>query len=181
MRSASAASTSRLERAGRADGAREQVADPELGRRQPVVDARGAEVRALRRQPDVGGNRQAEAAADRGAVDGRDNRLMHPPQRHDHVVEELHRALRDGRARQAGDVRDRPRVLEVGAGAEAVPRPREDDDPRVVVEAHLLERVPQRDHHVEGHGVHALGPVQCHERDVRPGLLDEDERHGNPF
>src|SRR5207247_9177752 len=44
-----------LERARRADGAREPVADPELGRRQPVVDARGADVPAFRRQPHAGG------------------------------------------------------------------------------------------------------------------------------
>ena len=30
-------------------------------------------------------------------------------------------------------------------------------------------------HHVEGHGVHALGPVQRDQRDVGPGVVDQYE------
>jgi len=33
----------------------------------------------------------------------------------------------------------------------------------------------QWDHHVEGHGVHALGPVEGDQRDVGPGMIDQYE------
>jgi hypothetical protein len=76
-----------LKGAGGADGAGQQVAQAQLGRGQPVVDARRAEVGALRGDPDVAGERQAQAAADRGAVDRPDHRLVHLPQGQDDVVQ----------------------------------------------------------------------------------------------
>ena len=121
--------------------------------------------------------REAEAAADRGAVDRADHRLVHLADREDHVVEQLERAPRDRRDGQAVDVRHDAGVLEVGARAEAVPGAGEHDDADVVVVTQRLERLAQRDHHVERHRVHALGPVQRDERDVRAGLVDLDERH----
>ena len=68
-----------------------------------------------------------------------------------------------------------PGVLEVGARAESVTGAGEHDDAHVVVVAQRLERLPQRDHHVERHRVHPLRPVQRDERDVRAGLGDLDE------
>ena len=43
--------------------------------------------------------REAEAAADRGAVDRADHRLVHLADREDDVVEQLERAARDRRRR----------------------------------------------------------------------------------
>ena len=124
---------------------------------------------------DVARAREAEAAADRGAVDRADDRLVHLADRDDDVVEQLERAPRDRRDREAVDVRDDARVLEVGARAEPVARAGEHDDAHVVVVAQRLERLAQRDHHVERHRVHALGPVQRDERDIGPRLVDQDE------
>ena len=164
-----------LERPRRADRTWEEVAHPQLGGREAVLYPGRAEVRQVRGDADVGGEAEAEAAADGRAVDGADHRLRHPPQGEHDVVEDPHGPSRDTRSREAVDVGDRSRVLEVGARAEAASRPREDHDSDVVVLAHLLQRLAQGDHHVEGHGVHALGPVQRHERDVGSGLLDQYE------
>ena len=40
------------------------------------------------------------------------------------------------------------------------------------------QRLAERDHDVEGHGVHALGPVEGDQGHHRPGLLDLHEGHG---
>ena len=53
----------------------------------------------------------------------------------------------------------------------------EDHDPGVVVGAGRLQRLSERDHDVERHGVHALGPVERDQRHVRTRLVDEDEAH----
>ena len=58
-------------RARLADRAWQQVAQPELARGEPVVDAGGAEVRAVGRNADVACEREAEPTADRGSVDRR--------------------------------------------------------------------------------------------------------------
>ena len=84
-------------------------------------------------------------------------------------------APRDRGDGQTVDVRHDAGVLEVGARAEPVTRAGEHDDAHVVVVAERLERLAQRDHHVERHRVHPLGTVQRHERDVRAGLVDLDE------
>src|SRR6266550_4594742 len=47
---------------------------------------------------------------------------------------------------------------------------RENDDARVVVDADLLDSLAERNHDVERHGVHALGPVERDQRDVRARL-----------
>ena len=138
----------------------------------------GAEVRGLGRDADVGGGGQAEPAADRGAVHRRDHRLVHVADGEDHVVEHLHRASGDAGALQPRDVRHHAAADEVGAGAEAVAGAGEHDDPALVVEADLAQRVAQRDHHVERHRVHAFGTVQRDQRDVRPRVVDLDEGHG---
>ena len=97
MRSASvgvdvAAGEHDVERARRADLARQQVRDAELARGEAVVDAGGAEVRGVGADADVARAREAEAAADRGAVDRADHRLVHLADREDHVVEQFERA-----------------------------------------------------------------------------------------
>ena len=51
-----------------------------------------------------------------------------------------------------------------------------DDDAYVVVALERLERFAERDHHVERHRVHALGTIECDQRDMRPGLAYEKER-----
>ena len=91
------------------------------------------------------------------------------------VVEQLEGTARDRGDGEAVDVRDDPRVLEVGARAEPVARAGEDDDTHVVVVAQRLERFAQRDHHVERHRVHPLRAVHRDERDVRTGFVDQDE------
>ena len=58
------------------------------------------------------------------------------------------------------------------------PAPVTHDDADVVVVADRLERLAERHHHVERHRVHALGAVQRDERDVRAGVVEQDERHG---
>jgi hypothetical protein len=157
--------------------AREQVAQSELRGRQPVVDSGGAEVRGLTGDADVERQREAEAAADGGAVDGRDHRLMHLADREHDFVEELHRSQRDRRDRQTGDVRHSSRIGQIGSGAEAPAGAGDDDDTGVVVVADLLEGLLERDHHVERHGVHPLGPVQRDQGDVRARLLYRNEGH----
>ncbi len=59
------------------------------------------------------------------------------------------------------------------------PRPGagDDDDPDVVVVADLPQRVAEGDHDVEGHGVHALRPVERHDGDVGVGPGDFGEGH----
>ena len=121
---------------------------------------------------------EAEAATDRGAVHRRDHRLVHVADGEDHVVEHLHRPPGDARALQPGDVRHHAAADEVGTRAEPVTGAGEHDDPALVVEADLAQRVAERDHHVERHRVHALGAVERDQRDVRSRLLDLDERHG---
>src|SRR5215470_14047325 len=66
-----------VEGAPGADRARQQIADSELARGEPVVDPGGAKVCGLARDADVGGEREAETAADGRAVDGSDHRLVH--------------------------------------------------------------------------------------------------------
>ena len=62
----------------------------------------------------------------------------------DDVVEELHGALCDGGAGQAGDVGDDAGVLEVGSRAERPARPGEDHHAGVVVGARGLQRLDGR-------------------------------------
>ena len=83
---------------------------------------------------------------------------------------------RDRRHREPGDVRDHTAVLEIGPRAEGVTGAGEHDHAGFGVEADLPERVAQRNHHVEGHRVLAIGPVQRDLRDVRLGLVDHHER-----
>ena len=73
----------------------------------------------VRRDPDVAGQRQAQSAADRGAVDRGDDRLVHLAQRQDDVVEHLHRPQRERRPGQPVDVRHRAGRLVVGTGRES--------------------------------------------------------------
>jgi hypothetical protein len=58
------------------------------------------------RDEPIARQRQAQPAADGGAVDRRDHRLVQAPQRQDDVIEQLHRAQSVGRLRQAVDVRN---------------------------------------------------------------------------
>src|SRR5690606_12251468 len=169
-----------LEGAGGADRAREQVAEAEFSRREAVVDPGGAEQGGLGAEPDVGGQRQAEAAADRGPVDRGDDRLVDAAHRADDVVEQLHRPERDGGEGEPVDAGDVAGVLQVGAGAEAAAGAGDHDDAGVVVAAGLLEGLPERDHDVERHRVHPFGPVEGDEGDVRARLVDQDEGQNGP-
>ena len=74
-----------------------------------------------------------------------------------------------------GPVRDHPlHPGEVGAGAEGLPLPGEDDDPDGVVGAERLERLRQpRDEDVV-EGVPHVGPVEDDARDAGPRPLDPE-------
>ncbi len=161
-----------------AHGAGEEEAESEFRRGEPVVDPRRPEVGIVGDDAHVGRQGEAEPPADRGAVDRGDHRLVQPADGADHVVEHLHGAQRDRRQGQALHVGHRPGIFVVGAGAETAPRSRDDDDPHVVVVTDVPERVAERDHHVEGHGVHSLGPIQSDDGDVLVGLGDFGEGHG---
>ena len=182
MRSASvgvhvAAGEHDVEGARRADGTGQEVAQAQLARGEAVVDPRGSEVGRLRGDADVGGDAEAEPTPDGGTADGADDGLVHLADGPDDVVEELHRALGDGGAGEPGDVGDDAGVLEIRPRAERPARAGEDHDAGVVVGAGRFEGLSERDHHVEGHGVHALGPVQRDQRHVRTGLVHQDEGH----
>jgi hypothetical protein len=64
-----------------ADDARQQEGDADVAPRQPDADERDVEFRARRTDADVAGERQRQAAARGGAVDGADDRLGEVAQR----------------------------------------------------------------------------------------------------
>ena len=61
--------------------------------------------------------------------------------------------------------------------AEALAIPRQDHHPAIAVVTGLLQRLPERHHDVEGHGVHTLRPVQCDLRDAWPRLVYQYKTH----
>jgi hypothetical protein len=156
------------------------AARAELGCGQSVGDAGRAEVGGGRRQPDVTGERQAEAASDRRSVDGSDDGLVHPANREDDVVEQLHRPQRDRGQGESVDAGYDAGVLEVGAGTERRPGAGQHDHANAVVRTHLTQRIAQRDHDVERHRVHSLGPIERHQRHSVLRPLDADECHQGP-
>ena len=129
---------------------------------QPALDLRDADLRVARRDDQVAGERDLEAAGDREALDRRDDRLLRRP-------------LRD--AREAAALRVGPLAgherLQVHPGAERAAGAREDRHAQVVV---AVEAV-QRGGHALGHrrvdGVAGLGAV---ERDLEDAVarLGED-------
>ena len=148
-----------LERALLADDRRQRHRDPES-----LVEAEAGEVAREaglgRRHPEVGRERETEAAADRRA---------------------LHRG--DGRHRGAGDpcglrvevarVIDHVGAAEVGARAEVLALGAEHDHPAVGMVAEVLERVGERGEHVEVEVV-VRRPVHLDRRHV----IDEVDGHG---
>ena len=158
-------------------GSWQEEAQPELGRGQAVVDPRCPEVGLLRGDANVGRQSEAEAAADGGPIDGGDHRLVQPADGGDDVVEQLHGSQRDRRQRQAVHVGHGAGVLVIRARAKAPPRSGDDDDTHVVVVADLAQRVAEGNHHVEGHGVHALRPVERDDGDLGVRSADFGEGH----
>ena len=153
----------------------QEVADAHLGRGQPVDDPGGVERRRLAREPQVGAERQAHAAAVGRSADRGDDRLGHRPHLRDEAGVVPHRPLRDPPDLQAVDVRDDPVVLQVEARAERPAGARQHHHPAVVVGSHLLERVVERDHEVDRHRVEPVGAVQRDDGDVVDRPVDEDE------
>ncbi len=168
-----------LEGPGGADGPGEGVAQAELDRSEPVVDAGRPPVRGLGGEADVGAQGQAHAAADGRAVDRGDDRLGQAAHDRDQVAEVLHGPDGETGQREAVGAGRDAGVLEVEARAEAGAGAGQDHDPGVVVLARLAEGVAQRRHGVERHGVHAIGPVQGELAHVRARLGHlEEARHG---
>jgi len=141
----------------------------------PLLIPAAREIGGVGRDPDIEGQREAEPAADGRSVDRPYHRLVHPADRHDHVVQQLHRPQRDGRDGEPLDVRDGAGVGQVGTRAEAVTRSGDHNHPHAVVVVQGFQRFAERDHDVEGHGVHALGSVQRHQRHVGSRPLDDQE------
>ena len=164
-----------LERARGSDGARQQIAQPQLAGRQPIVDTSRAEVGRGRRDPDVGGQRKAQTTTDSGAVHRGNHRLVHPPQAQDHLVKHFHRAKRIGGPRQSLRVRHCSGRLVIGTRGEPSPGSGQHDDPHIVVVGDVLDYPLQRHHDVERHRVHPLRTVEGDKRHIRAGTGNKDE------
>ena len=80
--------------------------------------------------------------------------------------------------RESVDLGKRPWIFKVGPRAEPPARTRDDHDTNVVVAADLSKAVPERDHDVECHRIHAFWPIEGDQGDVGMGRGDIDEGHG---
>ncbi len=148
------------------DDARQVVAHPHLGARQPEEDGGVAEGRRRRADAHVGREAQRQPTPDRGTVHRRHHRLGQRPER---LGERRHPLLEpeplDGRV--VGVEHARPEVAQVDAGAEAPAGAGQDDHPDVAVCADGGAQLVQLGLHHLVDGVQPLGTVEPHERDAR--------------
>jgi hypothetical protein len=86
----------------------------------------------------MSGKREAQAAADRGAVNGPDHRLVHLAESEDDVVEQFHGPQRDAGEGESVDIRDAAGIDQIRPRAKAGPGTGDHDHARVVVPADLL-------------------------------------------
>ena len=103
----------------------------------------------------IGGQREVEPGADRGAVDGRDRGERAVGHREEAVIDRPQTVL--GRLAERG---------QVGAGAECLARPGDDEGVHVGVRLGRIDRRAQPGRDLGGDGVAALGVVDGDECDV---------------
>nr|WP_199286972.1 hypothetical protein [Nocardioides houyundeii] len=154
-----------VKRPGVADETGQQPGQPLLGD-QPTAREAGAELGLAGGEAQVAGEREDQPDAGAGAVDDADHRLgdgagdQELPARHLDLV---------AVAEPAED-------LQVGAGAEAAPRPGEQDDPDLVVVRGLVQPGREALLHRRVHGVEPVGTVEGDDADA---VLDgEGDRLG---
>lgn len=169
-----------VEGPSRADEARQQVADPDVGARQAGADERRAEPGGAGGDAQVGGARQREPAAVRGPVDRGDDDLGRLAHVLGEVGDELLEADTDARVGVLPRGGDGAPVLEVEARGEPLPGAGEEHDAGLGVAADLVERVVEPGDELVVHGVEPIGTVQRDPRDVRLGALHEHDGHEAP-
>ena len=142
--------------------ARDETADRGLGK--PEAGARA-------RDPEVRGERDLESAAERVAVDRRDDgdRGRH------HFPRELLLVALDPAARFILGLAAPRRFLEIGPDAERTPVSGDEDDPHPRIAGRLAHRVHERLPHPLIDGVEDLGAIEAHDRNPSLGR-DEDPR-----
>ena len=115
---------------GEADEAGEEIGGPQFAAGEADVDERGDEGGRGRREPDVGGKRQAETGARGGAVHGGNHRLGNRPEAEDEtgvaLLGEAEEMFRIGKGLR---ILAPHRLAQIGPGAEAAARAGEDEDP----------------------------------------------------
>jgi hypothetical protein len=120
---------------------------------------------------EVGGERHLESAAEREAVDRRDDRLLEAAS--DDPAKAATRLASRFFCNRASTEAVPAHGLEVGAGRErAVTRAGEDDGPYVTVSRELAVCVVERDPEFSAHGVAHLGPVHRQDADATTTLDD---------
>jgi hypothetical protein len=141
--------------ARRPDEARQEVRHAGVGA-QPAAHVAGRHRGARGDEAQVAGERQPEARAGRGSVDGGDHRLLA-------VAHREHPAPHPGQRVEAPDARalvGHRRLGEVEPRAEAAPRAGDHDDAHVVVAPERVERRRQLLGQPGIHGVEPLGAVE---------------------
>ena len=131
----------------------------------------------VEREPDIAGQRDAEASAVGGTVDRRDHRLPKTVYPRGEVGDALLPAHARPRELRAAARLRRVRVGQVQARAESPPRPGDHHDPAVVVGADGVKSGVQLLDDLVVQRVELLGPVERQHRDVGTRVGQFQVRH----